>query len=70
MEKKRTKTKLSKKLYELLVCPRTGGNLTLSKNQKELISLTAKLAYPVRDGIPIMIESEARELSEAELKSK
>jgi len=67
MNKKPT---ISKKLYEILVCPQTGGNLTLSKNEKELISLTAKLAYPVRDGIPIMVESEARPLTEAELKTK
>lgn len=70
MDKKQSKSKISKKLYEILVCPQTGGSLTLSKSGKELISLTAKIAYPVRDGIPIMIESEARELTEAELKAK
>lgn len=66
-----TKTKsptTSKILLEALVCPLTGGALTLSRNKKELISKTARIAFPVRDAIPIMIASEARNLTPAELK--
>lgn len=50
------------KLLEMLVCPVTKGPLTYDKEAKELISSSAKLAYPVRDGIPVMLEEEAREL--------
>lgn len=60
--------KTSKVLLDQLVCPLTGGALTLSRNKKELISKTARLAFPVRDGIPIMIGSEARNLTPTELK--
>lgn len=60
--------KTSNKVLNILVCPLTGGTLTLSRNKKELISKTARLAFPVRDGIPIMIASEARNLTPAELK--
>jgi uncharacterized protein YbaR (Trm112 family) len=54
------------KLLELLVCPVTKGPLSFDKERAELISKSARLAYPVRAGIPIMIESEARVLSEQE----
>lgn len=60
--------KTSNNVLNILVCPLTGGMLTLSRNKKELISKTARLAFPVRDGIPIMIASEARNLTPAELK--
>lgn len=60
--------KTSSILLDILVCPLTGGSLTLSRSKKELISKTARLAFPVRDGIPIMIASEARNLTPAELK--
>ena len=52
------------KLLELLVCPLTKGRLTWNAEAGELISERAKLAYPVRDGIPIMLVSEARELKD------
>lgn len=55
-------------LLTILVCPRTGGPLILSKNRLELISQSAKLAFPICDGIPIMVEAEARSLDAAELK--
>lgn len=58
----------SSSILDILVCPLTGGGLTLSRNKKELISKTARLAFPVRDSIPIMIASEARNLTPAELK--
>ncbi|AKI02954.1 hypothetical protein IMCC20628_04278 [Hoeflea sp. IMCC20628] len=52
------------KMLELLVCPLTYGSLTFDPDTEELISKRAKLAYPVRDGIPIMLVSEARQLPE------
>ena len=51
------------KLLELLACPLTKGPLAWDPERGELISRVAKLAYPVRDGIPIMLPSEARTLS-------
>ncbi len=48
------------KLLELLVCPLTKGNLAYDRERNELISRLARLAYPVRDGIPILLPSEAR----------
>ena len=50
------------KLLEILVCPITKGSLQYDKENNELISKSAKLAYPIRDGIPVLLESEAREL--------
>ncbi len=52
------------KMLELLVCPLTKGRLKFDAQQMELVSEKAKLAYPVRDGIPIMLVSEARELED------
>ena len=54
------------KLIGLLVCPVTKGPLELSANKEELISKSAKLAYPIKDGIPIMLELQARVLSQEE----
>ena len=58
---------LTKELLDILVCPKTKGELTYQRDLNELWSPEAKLAYPVRDGIPVMIESEARKLSDVEL---
>jgi uncharacterized protein YbaR (Trm112 family) len=55
------------KLLELLVCPVTKGHLDYSRDRQELISRSARLAYPIRDGIPILLEQEARTLSDDEL---
>lgn len=55
------------RLLELLVCPVTKGPLEYDRDQQELISRSARLAYPVRDGIPILLENEARVLTDAEL---
>ncbi|VVS99930.1 Trm112 family protein [Rhizobium sp. EC-SD404] len=55
---------LDLKLLELLVCPLTKSNLDLDEQAGELISKKAALAYPIRDGIPIMLVSEARKLTE------
>ncbi len=54
---------LDKKLLDILVCPLTKGPLILDKERGELISLSAQLAYPIRDDIPVMLEDEARHLS-------
>jgi uncharacterized protein len=54
------------KLLELLVCPVTKGPLVYDRERQELISKTARLAYPVRDGIPVMLEEEARKLAPSE----
>ena len=50
------------KLLEILVCPLTKGPLEYDMDKQELISRSAKLAYPIRDGIPIMLPEEARAL--------
>ncbi len=55
------------KLLELLVCPVTKGALEYNREKQELISRSARLAYPVRDGVPIMLENEARTLTDEEL---
>ena len=55
------------RLLELLVCPVTKGPLTYDREKQELVSRSARLAYPIRDGIPIMLEDEARTLSDEEL---
>ena len=52
------------KLLEILVCPVTRGPLEYDKDAQELISRQAKLAYPIRDGVPIMLEDEARSLDD------
>lgn len=54
------------KLLEILVCPVTKGPLIYDKKANELISKSARLAYPIRDGIPVMLEDEARKLEEKE----
>ena len=57
------------KLLDMLVCPVTKGPLRLDKTRQELISKSARLAYPIRDGIPIMLEVEARTLSDDEVEA-
>ncbi|ACM38072.1 MULTISPECIES: Trm112 family protein [Rhizobium/Agrobacterium group] len=52
------------KMLELLVCPLTNGRLTLNRENNELVSEKARLAYPIRDGIPIMLVSEARKIED------
>ena len=55
------------RLLELLVCPVTKGPLEYDRDKQELVSRSARLAYPVRDGIPVMLETEARTLTDDEL---
>ena len=57
------------KLLELLVCPVTKGPLDYKRDTQELISCSARLAYPVRDGIPVLLENEARTLTDQELEA-
>lgn len=59
--------RMDAKLLELLVCPVTKGPLIYQRETQELVSRSARLAYPVRDGIPVMLENEARTLTDDEL---
>ena len=56
--------KTDPRLLELLICPVTRTPLTYDRERQELVSKRAGLAYPIRDGLPIMLESEARVLDE------
>jgi uncharacterized protein YbaR (Trm112 family) len=53
---------IDRKLLDILVCPVTKAPLIYDKKKEELVSKSARLAYPIRDGIPIMLEEEARQL--------
>jgi uncharacterized protein YbaR (Trm112 family) len=55
------------KLLKILVCPVTKGALTYHQESNELISRSAGLAYPIKDGIPVMLEVEARKLTDEEM---
>jgi uncharacterized protein YbaR (Trm112 family) len=57
------------RLLEILVCPRTKTPLVYDQARQELISRAARLAYPIRDGIPIMLEEEARQLDDDEMRA-
>jgi uncharacterized protein YbaR (Trm112 family) len=59
------KSGIDPKLLEILVCPLTKGPLTYDRDVQELVSEKAQLAYPIRDGIPIMLVDEARQLDAA-----
>ncbi len=61
---------LDEKLLEILVCPVTKGPLEYDREKQELVCRASGLAYPVRDGIPIMLESEARQLTLEERERK
>lgn len=54
------------RLLEILVCPVTHGPLVYDRERGELISRSARLAYPIRDGVPVMLPEEARALAEGE----
>ncbi len=58
---------MDKSILDILVCPVTKGSLILDKKNKELISKAAGIAYPIKDGIPVMMETEARELTQEEI---
>ncbi len=55
-------TEVDPRLLEVLVCPVTHGPLIYDKKRQELVSKTAKLAFPIRDGVPLMLPEEARDL--------
>ena len=57
---------MDKRLLEILACPLTKGPLVYDEGAQELISIAARLAYPIRDGIPVMLPEEARQLAEDE----
>jgi len=57
------------RLLEILVCPRTKTSLVYDEARQELISRAARLAFPIREGIPIMLEEEARQLDDDELRA-
>ena len=59
--------RMDSKLLELLVCPVTKGHLDYDRESGELISRSARLAYPIRDGIPILLEEEGRLLNAEDL---
>ena len=61
-----TTPEIDPRLLEILVCPVTHGPLTYDRERGELVSRSARLAYPVRDGVPVMLPEEARELGEGE----
>jgi uncharacterized protein YbaR (Trm112 family) len=61
-----TSMTIDPKLLEILVCPLTKGPLTYDQKRQELVSEKAHLAYPIRDGIPIMLVDEARSLDDDE----
>lgn len=56
------------RLLEILVCPVTKGTLKYDAAKQELVSVNARLAYPIRDGIPVMLTEEARELGDEEVR--
>ncbi len=58
---------MDRKLLEFLVCPLTKTNLIYDEPNQELVSLAARLAYPIRQGIPIMLSDEAREMSDSDM---
>ncbi|MCF7521411.1 Trm112 family protein [Neisseria sp. ZJ106] len=60
---------MEKRFLDILVCPVTKGKLEYHPDTQELWSRQAKLAYPIRDGIPYMLENEARQLSAEELEA-
>ncbi len=60
---------IDKRLLEILVCPQTKGPLVYDRDHGELLSKKARLAYPVRDGVPIMLVDEARSLSDDEVRA-
>lgn len=58
---------MDNKLLDILVCPVTKGPLIYDKEKQELISKSARLAYPIKDDIPVMLEDEARSLTDDEI---
>lgn len=57
---------MDKKLLDILACPITKGSLIYDQDKQEIISLAARLAYPIKDDIPVMLEEDARQLTDEE----
>lgn len=68
-ERPQAATRVDPKLLEILVCPLTKTSLAYDAEKQELISRAARLAYPIRDGVPIMLPDEARQITEDELRA-
>ncbi len=66
MSEHENNNEIDPRLLEILVCPQTKGPLIYDREQNELLSKKARLAYPIRDGVPIMLADEARRLSDEE----
>ncbi|MCK4843218.1 MAG: Trm112 family protein [Methylococcales bacterium] len=60
---------MDKKLLDILACPICKSSLIYNKEAEELLCKADRLAFPIRDGIPVMLESDARELSEEEIEA-
>ncbi|MBN1377985.1 MAG: Trm112 family protein [Gammaproteobacteria bacterium] len=60
---------MQKKLLDILVCPKCKSSLFFDKDKQELVCLKNKLAYPVKDGIPVLLIDESRKMKEDELKN-
>lgn len=60
---------MDKSLLDIMVCPVTKGSLIYDKKAQELVSKSARLAYPIKDGMPVMLEEEARELTQDEVEA-
>ena len=58
-----TETLFDRRMLEALVCPKTGGRLEYDAEKEELVSKSANLAYPIRNGIPVLLLDEARALA-------
>lgn len=66
MSDDKPKRDIDPRLLEVLVCPQSRTTLTYDRDKGELVSKAARLAYPIRDGVPIMLVNEARELADGE----
>lgn len=66
MSEDRPAPEVDPRLLEILVCPVTHGPLTYDRDKAELVSRSARLAYPIREGVPVMLPEEARALGEGE----
>lgn len=69
MSEQENQVEVDRKLLEILVCPQTKGPLVYNAEAGELVSRKAGLAYPIRDGVPIMLIEEARALTDEEVRS-
>ena len=66
MSNPETNVEVDPRLLEILICPVSRGPLTYDREKAELVSTKARLAYPIRDGVPIMLPEDARDLGEGE----